>query len=65
MQVIELDAPMFEPDELHKDIDFSVGGIRARWDAGVNDTLRMLEQAPWKQEPEPMAGISVHLPTMR
>jgi NTE family protein len=60
MQVIELDAPCFGGDELHKDIDFSSGGIERRWSVGYDDTRRMLERAPWQEDPDPMEGIAVY-----
>jgi NTE family protein len=60
MQVIELDAPSFGHDDLHKDIDFSTEGIRRRWDAGYADAQRMIERAPWRAEPDPMEGIAIH-----
>ncbi|QCP50000.1 patatin-like phospholipase family protein [Trinickia violacea] len=60
MRVIELDAPCFNGDELHKDIDFSSSGIERRWAVGYDDTLRMLRRAPWREDPDPMEGISVH-----
>jgi NTE family protein len=60
MQVIELDAPCFCGDDLHKDIDFSSGGIERRWAVGYDDTLQMLRRAPWRADPDPMEGIAVH-----
>ena len=60
MQVIELDAPRFGGDELHKDIDFSASGIERRWAAGYSETQRMIERAPWSEEPDPMEGIAIH-----
>lgn len=60
MQVIELDAPNLDGDDLHKDIDFSASGIRRRWAAGYEDTARMLEKAPWREPPNPMEGIAVY-----
>ena len=60
MQVIELDAPRLAGDDLHKDIDFSSSGIKRRWAAGYEDTARMLEQAPWREPPDPMEGIAVY-----
>jgi len=59
MQVIELDAPSFGEDDLHKDIDFSLRGIERRREAGYDDTRRMLERAPWRQATDPMEGIAV------
>jgi NTE family protein len=60
MQVIELDAPNFGHDDMHKDIDFSKDGIRRRWEAGYADAQRMIERAPWREEPDPMEGIAIH-----
>ena len=60
MQVIELDAPSFGEDDLHKDIDFSPGGIERRRTAGYDDTRRMLARAPWQETMDPMEGIAVH-----
>jgi NTE family protein len=60
MQVIELDAPGFGGDDLHKDIDFSADGIRRRWQAGHADAQRMIERAPWREAPDPMEGIAIH-----
>jgi NTE family protein len=60
MQVIELDAPRFEGDDLNKDIDFSPAGIERRWAAGRADTKRALERAPWREQPDPHEGISIH-----
>jgi NTE family protein len=60
MQVIELDAPRLAGDDLHKDIDFSTSGIQRRWAAGYENTIRMLEKAPWREAPDPMEGIAVY-----
>jgi NTE family protein len=59
MQVLELDAPAFDNDDLNRDIDFSSTGIERRWTAGYEDTTRLLERAPWRETLDPMEGISV------
>jgi NTE family protein len=59
MQVLELDAPAFDNDDLNRDIDFSAQGIEKRWAAGYEDTKRLLERAPWRETLDPMEGISV------
>ncbi|CAE6922043.1 hypothetical protein R75471_04235 [Paraburkholderia domus] len=59
MQVLELDAPAFDNDDLNRDIDFSSSGIERRWAAGYEDTIRLLERAPWRETLDPMEGISV------
>ena len=59
MQVLELDAPAFDNDDLNRDIDFSSNGIKRRWLAGYEDTARLLKRAPWRETLDPMEGISV------
>jgi NTE family protein len=60
MQVIELDAPSFEPQELLKDIDFSANGIRRRWQAGYADAKRAIARAVWRTEPNPKEGVAIY-----
>lgn len=60
MQVLELDAPAFDNDDLNRDIDFSSAGIKRRWLAGYEDTARLLKRAPWRETLDPMEGISVY-----
>jgi NTE family protein len=60
MHVVRLLAPTLDSEDYLKDIDFSPGGIRARWDAGVRDTERMLERAPWEVPVDPMEGVVLH-----
>jgi NTE family protein len=43
-----------------KDIDFTRTGIRARWQAGRADALRVLRERPWEREIDPLEGVSVH-----
>lgn len=60
MQVLELDAPSFGDDDLHKDIDFSPTGIARRRAAGYDDTRRMIKRAPWREPMDPMEGVAVY-----
>jgi NTE family protein len=60
IHVARLLAPTLDSEDFLKDIDFSSAGIRARWQAGLSDTLRMLESAPWEAEVDPMEGVVVH-----
>jgi len=60
MHVVRLLAPTLDSEDYLKDIDFSPAGIRARWQAGRADTLRMIERAPWEAEVDPMEGVVVH-----
>ncbi|WP_201290971.1 DUF3734 domain-containing protein [Croceibacterium salegens] len=60
MHVIRLLAPVLDYEDHSKDIDFSPGGIGARWEAGYSDTMRALESAPWRQEVDPLEGFVLH-----
>jgi NTE family protein len=60
MHIVRLNAPYIEGEGNSRDIDFTAGGIRARWKAGHDDTARALEKRPWENEVDPMAGVAVH-----
>jgi NTE family protein len=60
MHIVRLLAPALDSEDYWKDIDFTAGGIRARWEAGFTDTQRMIERAPWETEVDPMEGVIVH-----
>jgi len=60
MHVVRLLAPPLQGEDHSKDIDFSLSGIRHRWDAGHSDTMRVLEQQPWTREVEPLEGFVLH-----
>jgi NTE family protein len=60
MHVVRLLAPTLDSEDYLKDIDFTPAGIRARWQAGLADTRRMIEDAPWERDVDPMEGVIVH-----
>jgi NTE family protein len=60
MHVVRLLAPSIAGEDHTKDIDFSAGGIRRRWEAGYADTLRVLEQRPWTHQFDPIEGVILH-----
>jgi NTE family protein len=60
VHVVRLLAPNLEDEDHMKDIDFSVGGIRSRWDAGFLDTSRVLVRAPWTHPHDPHEGFHLH-----
>lgn len=60
MHVVRLLAPHVHGEDHTRDIDFSAGGIRARWDAGYADTMRVLEAAPWETPVDPLEGFVLH-----
>jgi NTE family protein len=62
MHVARLNAPNLEGEDHTKDIDFTPGGIEARWQAGHADTKRMLDRAPWTNAVDPSEGVVIHEP---
>ena len=62
MHVAHLLAPRIDGEDQTKDIDFTSAGIRTRRRAGYDDTLRMIERAPWKTAVvDPIEGVIEHL----
>lgn len=60
MHVVRLLAPSLDGEDHTKDIDFTPGGIRARWQAGYADTKRMIKRAPWQGPVDPAEGVLIH-----
>jgi NTE family protein len=60
MHVVRLLAPPLAGEDHSKDIDFSPSGIRFRWEAGHADTMRVLKQAPWTRQFDPLEGFILH-----
>jgi NTE family protein len=53
-------APKLDGEDYTKDIDFTPAGIRTRWQAGYDDTRRMLDRAPWDAPTGPEDSILIH-----
>lgn len=62
MHVVRLNAPRLDGEDHMRDIDFTGGGIAARWQAGYVDTARTLDRRPWDVHIDPMVGVAVHDP---
>ena len=60
MHVVRLVSPPLAGEDHSKDIDFSANGIRLRWDAGYTDTVKVLAQAPWAGDFDPLEGFILH-----
>lgn len=60
MHVLPLQAPKLDSEDHAKDIDFTPAGIRARWNAGYEQTLIKIAAAAWNHPINPVAGIVVH-----
>jgi NTE family protein len=60
MHIVRLLAPPLAGEDHSKDIDFSPSGIKYRWQAGYSDTSRVLMQAPWTHEFDPLEGLIIH-----
>lgn len=63
MHVVALVAPTLPNEDHTKDIDFSAGGIRARWKAGYAQTKTVIAQAPWTAPTDPLEGVILHRAT--
>ena len=60
MHVVRLLAPQLEGEDHTKDIDFSRAGIKARWEAGLSDGCRIIANAPWRGDVDPLEGFFLH-----
>jgi NTE family protein len=60
MHVVRLLWPGHDNEDHTKDLDFSPSGIRKRWDAGFEKTMRAIEAAPWEGEFDPVEGVYLH-----
>jgi NTE family protein len=60
MHVVRLLAQPCANDDHSKDIDFSVSTVKSRWEAGYEETQRMLERRPWDGEFDPLDGFILH-----
>jgi NTE family protein len=60
MHVVRLLAPSFDHEDHTKDIDFSRGGIRMRWQAGYDHTRRVLAAKPWQCDLDPLEAVVIH-----
>jgi NTE family protein len=61
MHVVRLLVPRLDRETHTKDIDFSPGGIRQRWQAGYAHTRSVLARAPWAAgDFDPLSGVILH-----
>jgi len=60
MHIVRLLAPNLEHEDQYKDVDFSMRGIRTRWQAGYEHVCRTLELAPWEEPHDPLEGVILH-----
>lgn len=60
MHFVRLLWPGHENEDHTKDVDFTSSGIKKRWQAGYEQTMRVIEQAPWQREIDPIEGVFLH-----
>lgn len=60
MHVVRLLAPRLKNEDHTKDIDFSPGGIEARWRAGLADMRATLAAKPWDAPHDAEEGFILH-----
>jgi NTE family protein len=62
MHVAHVLAPRVDGEDHTKDIDFTSAGVRARREAGLADTRRMIARAPWVDcDADPIEGVIEHV----
>src|SRR5262245_13528618 len=62
MHVVRLLAPRLANEDHTKDVDFSPSGIRQRWEAGYESTMRAIALKLWEGEFDPLEGVVLHEP---
>ena len=60
MHVVRLLWPGHDGEDQTKDVDFSPSGIRRRWQAGYDKTMRAIDASPWNGDFDPMEGVYLH-----
>lgn len=60
MHIVELNAPRLEGEDQTRDIDFTAGGIEARWQAGLADARSVINRRAWEAKVDPMVGVAVY-----
>jgi NTE family protein len=60
MHIVRINATPGKNDDYLREIDFSSEGVRRRWRAGYDDTMRTLGRRPWEKPIDPMVGVAVH-----
>jgi NTE family protein len=60
MHIVRLLWSGHDAEDHTKDLDFSPAGIRRRWEAGYEKTMRAIDGAPWIGDFDPMEGVYLH-----
>jgi NTE family protein len=60
MHIVRINAKSQENEDYLREIDFTAAGIRRRWQAGYEDTMRTLQRQPWEVPIDPKVGVAVH-----
>lgn len=60
MHVVRLLWPGHQDEDHRKDVDFSPAGVRSRWQAGYEKTMRAIASAPWRRDDDPLEGVFLH-----
>jgi NTE family protein len=60
MHLVEINAQPIRGETNARDYDFSRAAVKARWQTGYEDTLRMLEREPWNDPIDPATNITVY-----
>lgn len=56
----QLASATLESEDHTKDVDFNPANIRARWQAGYQNTRDVLARKPWMEAADPLEGFVLH-----
>jgi NTE family protein len=60
MHLVEINAEALEGENNSREYDFSRATIETRWQAGYEDTSRMVAKRPWDNPVDPTVGVALY-----
>jgi len=60
MHLVEINAEALEGENNSREYDFSRATIETRWQAGYEDTRRMIAKRPWDNPVDPGVGVALY-----
>jgi NTE family protein len=60
MHLVEINAEALEGENNSREYDFSRATIETRWQAGYEDTSRMVAKRPWDNPVDPSVGVALY-----
>jgi NTE family protein len=60
MHIVEINSQPLKGETNARDYDFSRGAVQARWQAGYDDTCRILDRRPWDDPIDPATEVTLY-----